>query len=62
MLDTFENSSAERVLSECSQSRYIADIFNKDISRATPDILPIYFSGRRKLVEASRLVKEARRL
>ena len=38
VLDTFENSSAEQVPSECSQSRYIADIFNKDIFRASPDI------------------------
>ena len=44
VLDTFKNQSAERVPSECSQSRYIADIFNKDISRASPDILPIYFT------------------
>ena len=26
--------------SECSQSRYIADIFQKDISISDPDILP----------------------
>ena len=44
VLDTFENSSAERVPSECNQSRYIADISKKDISRASPDILPIYFT------------------
>ena len=44
VLDTFENSSAERVPSECSQSRYIADIFHKDIYVASPDILPIYFT------------------
>ena len=50
MLDTFRISSAEQVPSECGQSRYIADIFHKDVSR------------RRKLMEASRLIKETRRL
>ena len=44
VLDTFANSSAERVPSECSQSRYIADIFHTDIYVASPDILPIYFT------------------
>ena len=44
VLDTFENSSAERVPSECSQFRYIADIFNKDIYVTSLDILPIYFT------------------
>ena len=44
VLDTFRISSAERVPSKCSQSRYIADIYNKDISRASTDILPIYFT------------------
>ena len=44
VLDTVRNSSAKRVPSEWSQSRYIADIFNADIYRATPDILPIYFT------------------
>ena len=43
MLDTFKNSSAERVPSECSQARYIADIFQKDIFIAGSDILPIYW-------------------
>ena len=43
MLDTFKNSSAERVPSECSQARYIADIFQKDMFIAGSDILPIYW-------------------
>ena len=43
MLETFKNSSAERVPSECSQARYIADIFQKDIFTAGSDILPIYW-------------------
>ena len=42
MLDTFKNPSAERVPSECSKARYIADIFQKDIFTAGSDILPIY--------------------
>ena len=41
VLDTFRISSAERVPSKCSQSRYIADIFHKDICKASSNILPI---------------------
>ena len=44
VLDTFRISSAERVPSECGQSRYIADIFHNDICRASSDILLIYFT------------------
>ena len=55
VLDTFRISSAERVrpvpiycryISQRymkSQFRYIADIFHKDIHRANPDILLLYF-------------------
>ena len=46
VLDTFRIASAERVPSEWGQSRYIADIFYKDIYmyiyRASHDILPLY--------------------
>ena len=77
VLDTFRISSAERVPGECGQSRYIADVFHKDICRARSDILSIYFtkiycraspdnwgyiSRCQKLAEASRSIKEAHRL
>ena len=77
VLDTFRISSAERVPSGCTQSRYIADISHKDICGASSDILPIYFtkiyiepvpiyccyiSKRQKLGEARRSIKKAHRL
>ena len=43
VVKTFKILTAERVSSECSQSRYIADIFSKDIFIASSDILPIYW-------------------
>ena len=42
VLETFKNSSAERVPSEWSQAQHIADIFQKDTFTAGSDILPIY--------------------
>ena len=42
MLATFKNLPAERVPSECSQSRYIGDIFIKDIFFSGPDILSLH--------------------
>ena len=46
VLATFKNLPAERVPSVCSQSRYIADIFIKDIffsrSRYIADILSLH--------------------
>ena len=61
MLDTSENSYAERVPSECSKSRYIADIFHKDMFQ---DVKNLWNA---KILSASvtptpPLVKEARRL
>ena len=50
VLETFKNSSAERVPSEWSQARYIADIFQKDIFIAGSDILPIYLRCRTVLL------------
>ena len=41
MLATLKNLPAEWVQSECSQSRYIADTFIKDMSFSSADILPM---------------------
>ena len=41
MLGTLKNLPAEWVQSECSQSRYIADTFIKDMSFSSADILPM---------------------
>ena len=43
VVKTFEILTAERVPSDCNQSRYIADIFLKDIFIVISDILPIYW-------------------
>ena len=43
VVKTFKILTAERVPSECNQSRYIADIFSKDIFIASFNILPIHW-------------------